>query len=704
MRSTIVILALSFLALSAWGGNAPVAPKGIVVEPPAPQGLQVQIWVDKPAYAVGETVQIHFRINKDAYIYIWDIEPTGAVRLIFPNYFDQQNFFRAGTYTVPTPGKNYHFRVTPPTGTEYLQIMAVTQPVSGIWGEFSADIPFPLLGNDPEGWRAQIQARVLGLIPEPAERAFDFTCFQIVSGAPPAYGTLQVNTTPPFAELYVDNIFRGYTPKTLVLVAGWHDVLVKKAGYRDWSRRIYLLAGHTRTLNITLSPVANQPPVASFTFTPANPAPGQPVQFDASSSYDPDGTITSYRWDFDNDGTIDATGRVVSHAFSSPGPYNVRLVVTDNMGARSEATKTVNVVVLNRPPVADFTWTPANPKPGDWIQFDASASFDPDGTITDYQWDFDNDGTSDASGRVVFHAFTAPGSYNVRLVVTDNMGASTETTKTVNVVALNQPPVARFTMSPSPAPVGTPVTFDASASTDPDGTITSYSWDLDGDGTVDHYGVVVTQAFYAPGSYRVTLYVTDDRGATAQSTQTLQVVQPGPPGMPNMDGIPGIYVWGTDSWNITVNGSPSWATPHRFRIELRTDGRFVNVSSATGPSPLGLVPEPTAGEWRLVFEGSVTNDRVTYSFQVQGASSIYMDLKLDMDGDGTLESSAGIVRLRQLMVNPPHNPFVVGLPSGYTGPFIPSIDFRIGQALVYTEHAHFIFWETTIEELEGGGI
>ena len=613
MRKTVllgaVVLALSALAF------AQVEPLGIIIEPPEPEGLSVRIWVDKPVYTLQEKVRIHFELNQDAYVYIWDIDPDGKVTLLLPNYYEPNNFFRAGTHTIPSPGKGYQFGFAPdsPTGTEWLQIMATTQPVPALSGGFSISIPFPLLGDDPESWRAQLQVQIQGLIPEPTNRAFDFTSFEVVSGTAPGYGNLQVTTVPSLARLYVDGIFRGWTPRTLALVQGFHDILIRKAGYEDYTARVFIMQGRTRTLNITLTPTA-----------------------------------------------------------------------------------------ANQPPVAQFTFSPASPQPGQWIQFDASASYDPDGTITSYQWDFNGDGIFDANGQVVFYQFTAAGTYPVRLVVTDNEGASGQTTQSVTVLAVNQPPVAQFTVSPPLPIVGIPVTFDATSSYDPDGAITSYQWDLDGDGLVDHFGPVVTGTYYTPGIYTVTLYVTDNQGATSQASQPVQVVFAGPPGMPPMDGVPGIYVWGTDTWHITVNGASTWTTPHAFRIELRTDGTFVGVSTEAGPSPLGLIPEPTDEGWKLVFEGSVVSGRVTYTFQVTGASSIYMDLKLDVDGDGDLERSPGFVHLRQFMVNPPSNPFVVGTPEGYSGPFVPSINFRIGTALTYTEHVRIVFYSTTIEALEGG--
>jgi len=605
--AAVWIFALGFLAV----GQEEAVPLGIVVEPPSGP-LTVRIWVDKPVYAVGETIQIHFELSQAAYVYIWDITPDGQVTQIFPNAYEPQNFFQAGVHTIPSPGRGYQFRVTPPTGTEWLQIMATTVPIPYFQG-YGPDQPFPLLGPDPQSWQEQLEAQVLGIVPEPTQRAFDFTFFQIVYGPAPGYGTLQVFTNPPSAKLYVDGIFRGYTPRSLVLTAGSHTVLIKKTGYQDYSTSVYLLPGGTRTLNVTLVPM-----------------------------------------------------------------------------------------VINQPPVAQFTFTPSAPRAGDWVQFDASPSYDPDGAITNYQWDFQNDGVFDATGKIAFFRYTTPGTYSVRLVVTDDKGTTGSTTQTVVVspLVVNQPPVAQFTYTPSAPYVGQTVTFNGTSSYDPDGYITNYQWDLNGDGIPDQSGPIAIWTYAAPGYYNVTLWVTDNLGATGSTTKTVTVGPVGLPGMPPMYGIPGIYVWGTDRWYITVNGSPTWTTPRPFRIELRTDGEFLGVSQE-GPAPLGLVPEPTTQGWRVILEGSVSTESITYTFTVRNASTIYFDLRLDMDGDGTPDLSPSLARLRARMVNPPANPFVVGIPEGYTGPFIPSINFRIGTALAYTQNVRIIFWQTTIEALEG---
>ena len=96
---------------------------------------------------------------------------------------------------------------------------------------------------------------------------------------------------------------------------------------------------------------ANQPPVAEFTWTPQNPIQSQVITFNASNSYDSDGTITVYEWDWNNDGISEEnhTTPTATHVWPQAGTYPVTLKVTDDQGATNTITKTVNVsgITLN---------------------------------------------------------------------------------------------------------------------------------------------------------------------------------------------------------------------------------------------------------------------------------------------------------------------------------------------------------------------
>jgi PGF-CTERM protein len=282
--------------------------------------------------------------------------------------------------------------------------------------------------------------------------------------------------------------------------------------------------GATNATSTTVSVVeSNTGPQPSVSVSPENPTVGSSITFDASDSTDPDGSIVSYDWDLTGDGSADATGETVSYTYSGGGDYDVTLTLTDDDGATATTTTTVTARDPNTGPEASFTVTPNSPEVGSTIAFDASGSTDPDGTITSYEWDLFDDGSVDATGSTASVAYSEAGEYTVSLVVSDDDGATAETTR---VVAVNAPPTAQLSVAPTDPEAGREVSFTASASTDPDGTIETYQWDLTGDGNVDQTGAEVTRTYQSSGEFQITLTVTDDDGSRAQERIEL-TVQPG---------------------------------------------------------------------------------------------------------------------------------------------------------------------------------
>jgi len=164
----------------------------------------------------------------------------------------------------------------------------------------------------------------------------------------------------------------------------------------------------------------------------------------------------------------------------------------------------------NQPPVADpngpYTGMATVP-----LTFDGSGSSDPDGDPISYYWDFGDANTG--TGVTPIHTYVAGGVYTVTLTVTDSHGLSDTQTTTATISF--HPPVASFTESAHTAPVGTPITFDPSGSYDPDGTIILYEWDFDGDGVYDLSTTtpsIVSYTYTTPGTYTVTLRITDHDG------------------------------------------------------------------------------------------------------------------------------------------------------------------------------------------------
>jgi len=172
-------------------------------------------------------------------------------------------------------------------------------------------------------------------------------------------------------------------------------------------------------------------------------------------------------------------------------------------------------VGVNRPPTASFVATATNLT----AAVDATASSDPDGPVASYDWAFGDGSTG--TGATASHTYTAAGTYQVQLTVTDGGGLTSTVTKPVTVVAPpNQPPTASFTSSVT----GLTALLNGSGSSDSDGTVASYAWTF-GDGTTGT-GVSPSHTYTSDGTYQVTLTVTDDDGDTGTTTAPVTVATP----------------------------------------------------------------------------------------------------------------------------------------------------------------------------------
>ena len=184
------------------------------------------------------------------------------------------------------------------------------------------------------------------------------------------------------------------------------------------------------------------PPVASFYYLPQNPIINQMVTFNASASYDPDGNITNYKWNFGDGNITNTTDPIITHTYVSAGDYTVNLAVTDDDSATDQNTTTLAVT---EPPIANANgpYTGVIEYIAVSILFDGTGSYatDPAGTITSYNWDLDDDGEfDDTVGATTTVSFTAPYSGNICLKVTDNNGATDTDTTTLTITKHSPPP------------------------------------------------------------------------------------------------------------------------------------------------------------------------------------------------------------------------------------------------------------------------
>jgi len=249
---------------------------------------------------------------------------------------------------------------------------------------------------------------------------------------------------------------------------------------------------------------------------------GQPplkVEFNASASSDPDGTLTEYVWDF-GDGTLPTKGIRSTHIYRKKGAYTAKLTVKDDQLNEDSVSVEILVADEKAKPTPKFKSDPMTLS-GEaplTIQFNATESVDIDGDIVDYEWNF-GDKTPNVSGAIVEHSYQRAGTYKITLTTTDNDGLIDDLSRQVRVlVAKKKAPVAVITADPISGTVPMTVKLDGSGSFDEDGEIISYRWDF-GDGTSPILAGAQTSHIYEQvGVFNIELTVFDNQNMKGKET------------------------------------------------------------------------------------------------------------------------------------------------------------------------------------------
>jgi PKD repeat protein len=205
-----------------------------------------------------------------------------------------------------------------------------------------------------------------------------------------------------------------------------------------------------------------------------------------------------------------------SHLYSHPGTYLVSLRVSDPEGA--EASANITVTVTDLPPVAIAKVTPIIINTSEEVTFSGLDSYDLEGPVT-YYWFLDYGSGLAIADDSFSLSFTTPGEITGTLKVSDNSGQS-NIISLPTITVLNRPPMAKF-LSMGDLIESETIYFDASQSTDPEGSIT-YLWEFES-GKISTVGPVTTNIFPKPGIYTVTLKVTDEHGDTSTMYEVIEI-------------------------------------------------------------------------------------------------------------------------------------------------------------------------------------
>lgn len=244
-----------------------------IVPPPTGGPLRVSVKTDKERYHVNDPLKVSFGVNRDSYVYIFTTDPSGITRQIFPNYYDTDNFCRAGkAYYIPDRG--YDLEVLGPQGRENIAIVAVMEkfPFLEDYHMYSLSDPYPASREGAVALVREIESHRLepsSTTKQPIRPAIkenlwasSDTSFYVMDNErvePHVYkvarrGNLDVDTYPSNARIYIDRDYYGRSPQVIErLDIGYHHVLLEKEGYIPYSVTVYIKGNETKQMDVFMT-------------------------------------------------------------------------------------------------------------------------------------------------------------------------------------------------------------------------------------------------------------------------------------------------------------------------------------------------------------------------------------------------------------------------------------------------------------------
>lgn len=283
LASAMALIAAMIIATGIAGAATVPNVNSIIINPNPP--YQSSIWTDKASYQIGERVNIGFRVNRDSYAYVFSIDASGVVRMIFPNIYSNENKMKANqSYSLPDNNK-YNLTIGGPAGTDQLVLISTPSKIKDTdWLkrslEQSSFAPQINISITADGFMAQIKSVVITPtfkndwssaytsynvgswvnVPTPVTPPV-VTPPIVVPVVPPVQtnGRINVTSNPSGARVFLNGIEQSATPVSFNgLRYGEYEVTVIYPGYYTFTRTVNVNSSTMTSVHAGLTALRNQ--------------------------------------------------------------------------------------------------------------------------------------------------------------------------------------------------------------------------------------------------------------------------------------------------------------------------------------------------------------------------------------------------------------------------------------------------------------
>ncbi|MFC3915649.1 DUF4384 domain-containing protein [Deinococcus metalli] len=271
-----ILMIPAALLLSTAAAAPKISAQSIIVNPTTPD-LSVSVRVDKdtsgqqnPAYKVGEAISISTTVNRDAYVYLFNVNPDGTVDQILPNRLSSENLVKANTTkTFPAEGDSFKYTVAGPIGQNKVLALASLTPLNldQISSFKTQQDQFATVNAKTQAGLAQALSIVVSPIPQNSWVS-DTSFYTVAAVNPVATGSLFVGTNVANATVVLNGQRLGGANVTYSnLRAGTFPVRVQAPGFRDYTTTVSIRGGATTNLNVEFAQVVTPTPAPVTSYT-----------------------------------------------------------------------------------------------------------------------------------------------------------------------------------------------------------------------------------------------------------------------------------------------------------------------------------------------------------------------------------------------------------------------------------------------------